>query len=113
VNPAQWDIVRVRINPEDRDERPAIVFSPDEHCADSSRAKLNVLYGTTRRPSQPPRVHEAQLNGADGLDHATVFNCAYFYSVPRTRITGIIGRVGLERRRQIGRKIVGVFRIPL
>lgn len=110
---AQWDIVRVRINPEDRDEHPAIVFSPDEHCADSGRPKVNVLYGTTRRPSQSPRSHEAQLNGADGLDHPTLFNCAYFYSVPRTKISGIIGRVGPERRRQIGRKIFAVYRIPL
>ena len=111
--PAQWDIVQVRINPEDRDEHPAIVFSPDEHCADTTRSKLNVLYGTTRRPKEPPRAHEVQLNGADGLDHPTLFNCAYFYSVPRTKISGIVGRVSPERRRQIGRKIVAVYRIPL
>ncbi|MEO5959335.1 MAG: type II toxin-antitoxin system PemK/MazF family toxin [Opitutaceae bacterium] len=113
MNLAQWDIVRVRINPEDRDEHPAIVFSPDEHCADPARAKINVLYGTTRRPSAPPRSHEAQLNGADGLDHPTLFNCAYFYSVPRAKVGGIVGRVAPERRRQIGRKIVASFRIPI
>lgn len=113
MSPVQWDIVRVRINPEDRDEHPAIVFSPDEHCADPTRPKLNVLYGTTRRPNQLPRSHEAQLNGADGLDHPTLFNCAYFYSVPRARISGFIGRVGPERRRQIGRKIVAIYRLPL
>jgi len=113
VTPAQWDIVRVRINPEDRDEHPAIVFSPDEHCAEITRPKLNVLDGTTRRSGQPPRIHEVQLNGADGLDRPTVFSCAYFYSVPRAKIRGIIGRVTAARRRQIGRRIVAVFRVPL
>lgn len=113
MNVAQWDIVRVRINPEDRDEHPAVVFSPDEHCADSRRGKINVLYCTTRRPGAALRVHEIVLNGADGLDHPTLVNCAYFYSVPRAKIGGQIGRVGLERRRQINRKIFAVFRMSL
>lgn len=113
MRPAQWDIVRVRINPEDRDEHPAVIISPDEDCADLTRTKLNVLYGTTRRPGAAPRAHEVVLNGADGLDHPTLFSCGYFYSVPRAKISGAIGRVGPERRRQIGRKIVGTYRLPL
>ncbi len=98
---AQWDIVRVRINPEDRDEHPAVIFSPDEHCADERRPKVNVLYCTTRRPGAEPRIHEVVLNGADGLEHPTIVNCAYFYSVPRLKISGPMGRVSLARRRQI------------
>lgn len=113
MNIAQWDIVRVRINPEDRDEHPAIVYSPDEHCADRRRAKLNVLYCTTRRPGVEPRVHEVVLNGGDGLDHPTLANCAYFYSAPRLKITGRMGRVSLARRRQINRTIMAVFRMAV
>lgn len=109
----QWDIVRVRINPTDRDEHPAIVISPPEHCTDESRLNLNVLYGTTRRPGRIIGTHEVPLNVADGLDHSTVFNCGYFYSVPRTKISAALGRVGPERRRQIGRKIVATYRLPL
>jgi len=41
----QWDVVKVRINPEDRDEHPAVIVSPDEICSDSRRTKLNLLYG--------------------------------------------------------------------
>lgn len=108
---AQWDIVRVRVNPEDRDEHPAVIFSPDEHCADEGRARLNVLYCTTRRPGTQPRLHETPLNGADGLDHASLANCGYFYSVPRAKISGHLGRVSAERRRQICRKLASVFRM--
>lgn len=109
----QWDIVKVRINPENRDEHPAIVVSPAELCADEKKGRLNVLYGTTRRPGQSARPHEVMLNGADGLDHATLFNCIYFYGVDRKKVTSVLGQVSAERRRQIGRKIVAGFRFPL
>lgn len=109
----QWDIVRVRINPEDRDEHPAILFSPDELCTDIRKTKLNALYGSSRRPGDALRPQEVQLNGADGLERPTVFGCAYLFGVDRRKITGVIGRVSIERRRQIGRKLVATFRIPL
>lgn len=109
----QWDIVKVRINPQDRDEHPAIIISPEEICADRRRLRLNVLYGTTRRPGQSPYSHDAVLNGADGLDHATLFTCSIFYLVERRKISGVVGRVSPERRRQIGRKIISTLRLPL
>lgn len=109
----QWDVVKVRINPEDRDEHPAVIVSPEELCGDPRKTKLNVLYGTTRRPGQSARPHEVVLNGEEGLDHPTLFNCVYFYSVDRRRITATLGRVTPERRRQIGRTVVGGYRFPL
>ncbi len=107
----QWDVVKVRINAGDRDEHPAIVISADEIC--ESAPRINVLYGTTRRPGQPPRLHQAVLNGADGLDHATVFSCGHFYQVAQTSITGRYGSVSVVRRREIARKIVAAYRLPL
>jgi len=109
----QWDVVRVRINPEDRDEHPAVIVSPEELCADPRKSKLNVLYGTTKRPGTPVRAHEMVLNGADGLDHPTVIDCVYFYGIDRRKITTIVGRVAAERRRKIGRMVVASFRFPL
>jgi hypothetical protein len=111
--PRQWDVVKVRINPEDRDELPAIVVSPEELCADGRKTKLNVLYGSTRRPGQSARPYEVVLNGADGLDHPTIVDCAYLYGVDRRKMTGVMGRVTPERRRQIGRTMVASFRLPL
>jgi hypothetical protein len=109
----QRDVVKVRINPEDRDEHPAVVISPEELCADPRKTKLNVLYGTTRRPGEDPRPHDVVLNGADGLEHQTLVGCAYIYGIDRRKITGSVGSVALERRRQIGRKIVASYRLPL
>jgi hypothetical protein len=109
----QWDIVKVRINPEHRDEHPAIVISPEEICADEQQLRLNVLYGTTRRPGDSLRVHEAALNGADGLDHAALFSCAFVYVIDRRKIGAVVGRVSAIRRVQLGRKIVAIFRFPL
>ncbi len=109
----QWDIVYVRIRPDDRDEHPAVVLTCDDFCADERRHALNVLYGTTRRPSAAPETYEITLNGADGLDHPTLFNCGHLYTIDRRKISTVKGRVTPERRRQIGRKIIATYRLPL
>lgn len=70
----QWDIVKVRINPTDRDEHPAIVISPRELCADEKKRRLNVLYGTSRRPTDAITPFEVQLNGSEGLERETLFD---------------------------------------
>ncbi len=110
---AQWDVVRVRILPGDRDEHPAVLISPPEVCTDLQKRRVNVLYGTTRRPGQAVRAHEVVLNGADGLDHATIVSCAHIYTVDRTLITSRLGEVTRERRRQLGRTLVATYRLPL
>jgi mRNA-degrading endonuclease toxin of MazEF toxin-antitoxin module len=111
---SQWDVVKVRINPNDRDEHPAVILSPDELCANPHKAKLNVLYGTTRRPADGGAGEFAvTLNGADGLEHPTNFDCSYVYTIDRARISMRMGRVAHERRRQIGRKIIATFRLPM
>ncbi len=109
----QWDIVRVRIRTEDRDEHPAVVMSCDEFCQDARRQAINVLYGTSKRPAAVADVYEVTLNGADGMERQTLFNCAHLYTVDRRKITAHCGRVSVERRRQIGRKIVATYRLPL
>jgi mRNA-degrading endonuclease toxin of MazEF toxin-antitoxin module len=109
----QWDVVKVRIRPEDRDEHPAVVISCDELCGDAHRTALNVLYGTTRRPATSADSFEVTLNGADGLERPTLFHCGHLYTVDRRKVTTTLGRVSTERRRQIGRKIVACYRLPL
>ena len=42
----QWDIVRVRINPKDRDAHPAVILSCEEDCQDGEFLRINVLYGS-------------------------------------------------------------------
>jgi len=109
----QWDIVKVRIHPEDRDEHPAVVLSREEFCLDAKRRMLNVLYGTSRRPAEAVSALEVVLNGADGLERATVFSCGHLFTISKEKVSLVAGRVSPERRRQIGRKIVEAFRLPL
>ncbi len=109
----QWDVVKVRIDPKDKDEHPAVIISPDEIAADSKNTKINVLYGTSRRPAAELGTHEVQLNGSDGLERATVFSCVKVYLVSPEKISARLGRVGIERRRQLARKIVAGFRLAL
>jgi mRNA-degrading endonuclease toxin of MazEF toxin-antitoxin module len=109
----QWDVVRIRVRPEDRDEHPAVVMSREEWCQDERRRFINVLYGTTRRPASGPAPLDVTLNGADGLESMTLLNVEHVFSVPREKITAVLGRVTPARRRQIGRTLVQAFRLPL
>lgn len=97
-----WDIVRVRISPQHKDEHPAIVITCDEFCADTGKAQINVLHGSTRRPAKQRRPYQVMLNGADGLDDSTLFSCGHLYSADRRKIT-----------KHIGRKIIATYRLPL
>ena len=109
----QWDIVRIRIRPDDKEEHPAVILSREEWCQDTRQLVVNVLYCTTKRPANGATALDVTLNGADGLDQATLANCGHVFSVPRSRITSVIGRVSLARRPQIGRTLVFAFRLPL
>lgn len=109
----QWDIVKVRIQPGDKDEHPAVVLSREEWCQDDRRRVLNVMYCTSARPGLSAGLCDVVLNGADGLERKTLVSCEHVHTVPRAAITATIGRVGVERRRQIGRTIVQAFRLPL
>jgi len=107
----QWDIVRVRINPRDRDAQPAVVLSCEEDCLDPHLQRVNVLYGSKRPPADLLEPWQVQLNGADGLDFPTAFDCGLFYLVDKAACSPTTGRVSLERRRQVGRKINEILRL--
>ena len=113
MNFSQWDVVKVRINPGDRDEHPAVVLSREEVCGNERKALVNVLYGTTKKPADQKAETEVQLNSADGLERPTLYSCAHIYTVHRGKISGRLGRVAPERRRQIERAIVALYRLPL
>jgi hypothetical protein len=108
----QWDIVRVKVNPRDRDAHPAVVLSCEEDCQDPQFLRVNVLYGSKRPPAAALESWQVQLNGADGLDHATSVDCGVVYLVPKAACSAPVGTVSLERRRAIGRKLNEVLRLP-
>jgi hypothetical protein len=109
----QWEIVRVRIDPRDRDLHPAVVISCDEDCLSSDLRRVNVLYGSKRPPARSPDPWQVHLNAADGLDFSTAVDCGIFYLVEKNACSEAIGQVSPERRRQIGRKINEVLRLSL
>ena len=109
----QWDIVRFRIGPTDRDLHPGVVISASEWCADERKLRLNVLACSKRVPAEGARAHQVLLNGADGLDFVSVCGCEFFHVIERGSVQEIVGRVTPARRRAIGRKLNEVLRLPL
>jgi hypothetical protein len=109
----QWDIVRFRINANDRDLHPGVVVSPVDWCANEQRSRINLLACSKKVPADGARPHQVLLNGADGLDFASVCGCEFFYVVDRSSCHEKLGRVSPVRRRLIGRKLNEVFRFPL
>ena len=106
----QWDVVRVRIDPQDRDEHPAIVLSPTEVAAGRAD-RVNVIYGTTKRPAAGLLPGQVLLDEADGCDHPTVFDCVFFPVVKKSAITAKIGAVSPNRRRHLHQTIAGALRL--
>ena len=109
----QWDIVRFRIRPQDRDLHPGIVLSGEEWCASSHTTNLNVLACSKRVPGDPVKPHQVVLNGADGLEFQTTADSRFLYVITKEGVSEVIGRVSPERRRAIGRKIIEVLRLLL
>ena len=107
----QWDIFAYSF-PEGT--HPAVIISPDEQCLNDAIAELNVLFGASHRPLQrDAKKFEVILDESDGLDWKTAVRCHKFILVPKSALTRRWGRVSMRRQREIGRKIVEVFRLPL
>lgn len=109
----QWDIVRFRIRPQDRDLHPGIVLSGEEWCASPHTINLNVIACSKRVPGEATKPHQVLLNGADGLEFQTVADCRFFHIIAKAGIVEVVGRVSAERRRSVGRKINEVLRLLL
>jgi mRNA-degrading endonuclease toxin of MazEF toxin-antitoxin module len=106
----QWDVVKVRINPQDGDEHPAIVLSPNEISLGRAD-RLNVLYGSTKRPGADLLPGQILLDDADGCEHLTVFDCAFFPVVRKSAITAKLGAVSPARRRRLCQTIAATLRL--
>ncbi|MBI4625134.1 MAG: type II toxin-antitoxin system PemK/MazF family toxin [Verrucomicrobia bacterium] len=106
----QWDVVKVRINPQDRDEHPAIILSPNE-ITGGRADRLNVLYGTTKRPAVALLPGQILLDEADGCEHLTVFECTFFPVVKKEAIRARLGKVSPNRRRPLHQTIAAALRL--
>jgi len=104
----QWDIVRVRVNPTDRDQHYVVIISPDDAIA--RRGRANVLYGTSKQPADNILPGQILLDEADGLERLTAVECAFFPVVHLGHITARVGTVTHERRQVILRTIAACLR---
>jgi hypothetical protein len=109
-NLRQWDVVKVRFNPEDRDEHPAVILSPSEVAGNHRWPKVNVLYGTPKRPADRLLPGEFILDDADGCEHPTKFDCIFFPVVSKQKITAVLGSVSQNRRRPLQQTIAASLR---
>lgn len=106
---AQWDVVRVRIRPTDKDSHPAVIISRGDMCRNERVPVVNVLYGTSRRPAASPGLTDVVLNGADGLDRPTFVSCDHLHTVTKASIEARLGKVTYERRRALSRTLQRAF----
>jgi mRNA-degrading endonuclease toxin of MazEF toxin-antitoxin module len=107
----QWDIYSY---PFPEGAHPAVILSPAEVCLNPDFAEVNVLFCATHRPiTRPPKNFEVFLDEANGLSWRTTVRCHKLLFVRKDALKDRWGSVSLVRRREIARKIVEVFRLPL
>jgi mRNA-degrading endonuclease toxin of MazEF toxin-antitoxin module len=95
-------------------DHPAVILSPPEICSNDDVDEVNVLFASSARPvNRPPKSHEVVLDASDGLDWKTVVRCQRIYLVKKGALKGKRGLVSTSRRREISRKLVEVFRLPI
>ena len=104
----QWDVVKVRVNPTDRDAHFAVILTPDELIA--RRTRVNVLFGTSKRPAEQVALGQVVLDEADGLERQTIVECAFFPVARLDQVTERVGAVTHERRQVILRTIASCLR---
>ena len=107
----QWEIIMFPFAKEHR--HPAVIISNDERCQNPDLDSVNALLCTSVRVTRQPLLTEAVLDESDGLDWKTLVRCDLIHLLPKTQFQEIKGAVSEPRRRQIGRKLVEVLRLPL
>lgn len=101
----RWDIVFLRTDEKDATDHPAVVLSNPDILQDPRHLRINVVTGTKKPPAAQARPHQVILNGADGLEFATLFDCAFVSVARKSSIIRSAGRVAHARRGQIATKL--------
>ena len=86
-----------------------VIISGNERCQAARQVLVNGLACFTLRGQPSPL--EVRLNGADGFDHATVCQCDFLYSLPKSQLHEKLGSVGHERQQQIKQRLRDVLRL--
>ena len=105
MNLERWDIVFLRTDEKDATGHPAVVLSNPDILHDSRHLRINVITGSKKSPAAQARPHQVVLNGADGLEFPTLFDCGFVNIARKSSIIRSAGRVAYARRGQIATKL--------
>ncbi len=56
-----------------------MILSSDDVMADDRQQRCNVVLGSKKQPAEQARHHHVILDGADGLEFATLVDCSLVY----------------------------------
>ena len=105
MNLRRWDVVFVRTDERDEVGHPGVVLSHEDLLEDPKFQRINVVVGSKKPPAASPAPRQVMLNGADGLEFLTAVDCDLVLVARKSAILRRVGSVGLERRREIQRKV--------
>lgn len=83
MNLDRWEIDFARESDFDPVGHPAVILSVADILSDDRQLRFNALIGTKRPPAAKVLPHQALLDQADGLEFATLLNCAMVYVLPK------------------------------
>lgn len=106
----QWDIYNFPFSVERT--HPAVILSVDEACDNAQIKEVNVLLCSSAEANRGPKPNEIPLDRQDGLDWKTMVRCQKNFLIDKDKLEHRIGSVSNVRRREIGRKIIELFRLP-
>src|SRR5262249_50054037 len=92
---------------------PAVIISNDERCLNHDLDYVNALICTSAKLNREPKKNEIILDSADGLDWRTAVRCDVIYLLPKSAFKGLRGKVTVQRRSAIARKMAETLRLPL
>ena len=109
---SQWGIYNFPY-PSDAQPHPCVIISSQGLIDNPAYEFINVLLCVSLRADMPVKLFHVRLNGADGLDNATVVKCNEIYRSEKAAIGVRQGTVSYQRRRAIGRKLIDVLGLPI
>jgi mRNA-degrading endonuclease toxin of MazEF toxin-antitoxin module len=107
----QWEIYLFPFREEK--PHPAVIISNEERCVNDGLEYVNALICTSARLDREVKKNEVILNAADGLDWKTAVRCDVIYLLPKAEFLERRGKVSLQRRIGIARKIAETLRLPM
>ena len=107
----QWEIYLFPFRQEK--PHPAVIISNEERCVNDDLEYVNALICTSAKRNRAAKKNEVILNDADGLDWKTAVRCDVIYLLPKAGFRDRRGKVRLQRRVAIARKIAETLRFSM